>query len=131
METIFIDFINDDLETLDELEIPRKRKSMDIVINGYGNKLLELCRGNSLFLLNGRLGEDQHEGRPTCRNSSSIDYCLCKLYLLKYINNFKILDSAVYIQGSVVQLIVNTYTVLNLLNHMIKSNHIISLLLNT
>jgi hypothetical protein len=32
--------------------------------------------------------------------------------------------------GSVVQLVVNTNTVLNLLNHMIKSNHIICLLLN-
>jgi hypothetical protein len=31
---------------------------------------------------------------------------------------------------SVVQLVVNTNTVLNLLNHMIKSNHIICLLLN-
>jgi hypothetical protein len=32
--------------------------------------------------------------------------------------------------GSVVELVVSTNTVLNLLNHMIKSNHIISLLLN-
>jgi len=89
----FIDFINDDLVTLDELEIPRKRKSMDKVKNGYGNKLLELCRGNSLFLLNGRVGEDmQHEGRLTCKISSTVDYCLCTVYLLKYINNFKILD---------------------------------------
>jgi len=49
MGTIFIDFINDDLVTIDELEIPKKRKSMDKIKNGYGNKLLELCRGNSLF----------------------------------------------------------------------------------
>jgi hypothetical protein len=55
----FIDFINGDLVTLDELEIPRKRKIMDKVKHGYGNKLLELCRGNSLYLLNGRVGEDQ------------------------------------------------------------------------
>jgi hypothetical protein len=39
----FIDFINDDLVALDELEIPRQRKSMDKVKNWYGNKLLELC----------------------------------------------------------------------------------------
>jgi hypothetical protein len=55
----FIDFINDELVALDELEIPRQRKSMDTVKNWYGNKLLELCRGNNLFLLNGRVGENQ------------------------------------------------------------------------
>lgn len=56
----FIDLINDDIVTLDELEIPRKGKRMDNVKNGYGNKLFQLCRGNSLFLLDGRVGEDQH-----------------------------------------------------------------------
>ena len=88
----FIDFINGDLVTLGELEIPRKRKSMDKVKHGYGNKLLELCRGNSLYLLNGRVGEDQHKGRLICKNSSTVDYYLCTVYLLKYINNVKILD---------------------------------------
>jgi hypothetical protein len=53
------------------------------VKNCYGNKLLELCRGNSLFLLNGRVGEDQHEGRLTCKNSSTVDYCLCTVYLIR------------------------------------------------
>lgn len=90
---ILLIFINDDLVTLDELEIPRKRKSMDKVRNGW-NKLLELCRGNSLYLLNGRVGEDQHEGRITCKNSSTVDYCL--LYKLLII--LKFLISAVYIQ---------------------------------
>ena len=83
----FIDFINDELVALDELEIPRQRKSMDTVKNWYGNKLLELCRGNNLFLLNGRVGENQHEDRLTCKNSSTVDYCLCTVYLLKYINH--------------------------------------------
>jgi hypothetical protein len=76
VELDFIDFINDELVALDKLEIPRKRNSMDTVKNCYGNKLLELCRGNSLFLLNGRVGEDQHEGRLTCKISSTVDYCL-------------------------------------------------------
>jgi hypothetical protein len=118
----FIDFINDDLVALDKLEIPRQRNSMDTVKNCYGNKLLELCRGNSLFLLNGRVGEDQHEGRLTCKNSSTVDYCLCTVYLLKYINNLKILHFSSIYSGSVVRPVVSTNTV--------KSNHIISLLLN-
>ena len=68
----FIDFTNDDLVALDKLEIPRQRNSMDTVKNCYGNKLLELCRGNTLFLLNGRVGEDQHEGRLTCKK---LEHC--------------------------------------------------------
>jgi hypothetical protein len=51
--------------TIDELGIPRKRNNLDKVKNGYGNKLLEFCKGNSLFLLNGKVGEDQREGRLT------------------------------------------------------------------
>jgi hypothetical protein len=38
----FIDFISDELVALDELEIPRQRKSMDTVKNWYGNKILDL-----------------------------------------------------------------------------------------
>ena len=34
-------FINDDLVTLDELGIPRKKNNLDKVRNGYGNKLLK------------------------------------------------------------------------------------------
>ena len=120
----FIDFINDGLVTLDELEIPRKRKSMDKLKNGYRNKLLELCRGNSLFLLNGRVGEEQHEGRLTCKNSSTVDYCLCTVYLLKYINNFKIRDFSSLYPGVRCSTCVNTNTVLNVFNHMIKSTQV-------
>jgi hypothetical protein len=71
----FSDFINDDLVTIDELGIPRNRNNLDKVKNGYENKLLEFCKGNSLFLLNGRVGEDHREGRLTCKNLSTVDYC--------------------------------------------------------
>ena len=50
---------------------------------------------------------------------------MLKVCYLKRKNKWKNKDP-----GSVVQLVVNTNTVLNLLNHMIKSNHIICLLLN-
>ena len=88
----FADFINDDLVTLDELGIPRNRNNLDKVKNGYENKLLEFCKGNSLFLLNGRVGENRHEGGLACKNLSTVDYCLCSVKLLKCVNNFRILD---------------------------------------
>jgi hypothetical protein len=36
----FVDFINDDLVTLDELGIPRKRNNLDKIKNGSEYKLL-------------------------------------------------------------------------------------------
>jgi hypothetical protein len=30
--------------------------------------LLEFCKGNSLFIVNGRVGKDTNIGRFTCRN---------------------------------------------------------------
>ena len=53
------DFINDDLVTLDELRIPKNKNNLDKVKNGYENKLLEFCKGNCLFLLNGRVWRRQ------------------------------------------------------------------------
>jgi hypothetical protein len=58
------------LAILDTPKIDRKRKSMDDGKNRSGNILLELCRGNNLFIVNGRIGDDYLEsGRLTCRNS--------------------------------------------------------------
>jgi hypothetical protein len=45
------------LAILDTLKIDRKRKSMDDDKHRSGNILLELCRGNNLFIVNGRIGE--------------------------------------------------------------------------
>jgi hypothetical protein len=33
-----------------------------------------------------------HEGGLTCKNLSTVDYCLCSVKLLKCVNNFRILD---------------------------------------
>ena len=53
----------------DELGIPWKRNNLDKIKNGYWNKLPEFCKENSIFLYNGRVGEDQHEGRLTFKYS--------------------------------------------------------------
>jgi hypothetical protein len=42
-------FIENDVLTLDELHIPRKRNSSDPIKSGYGKKLLGFCKGNNLF----------------------------------------------------------------------------------
>lgn len=42
----------------------------------YGNLLHNLCKGNDLFIVNGRIA-DNKEGHLTCRNASVVDYTIC------------------------------------------------------
>jgi hypothetical protein len=67
---------------------------MDMIRNRYGNMLLEFCKGNSLFIVNGRVGKDKNIGKLTCRNASVVDYCISSPYLLKSFKDFDILDSS-------------------------------------
>jgi hypothetical protein len=56
---------------LDIFGIPRRRTSKDKGKNRYGNFLLDFCKGNNVFIMNGRLGKDQM-GNLTCRNVNII-----------------------------------------------------------
>ncbi|CAG2237322.1 unnamed protein product [Mytilus edulis] len=67
---------------------------MDKGKNRYGNMLLNFCKGNGFFILNGRLGRDQNIGRFTCRNASVVDYCISTPELLKTFKDFEVLDSS-------------------------------------
>ena len=67
---------------------------MDAGKNRSGDILLELCRGNNLFIVHGRIGDDYPEsGRLTCRNSSVVDYYICSPCFFEYFCNFKVVDS--------------------------------------
>ncbi|CAG2216686.1 unnamed protein product [Mytilus edulis] len=87
------DFIENPINALEALSIPTKRESMDKGKNRYGNMLLNFCKGNGVFILNGRLGRDQNIGRFTCRNASVVDYCISTPELLKTFKDFEVLDS--------------------------------------
>ena len=66
------------MAALDELNIDTNRKNVDKVKNRSGNNLLEICKTNNLFIVNGRIGDDKTEsGKLTCKNSSVVDYCIC------------------------------------------------------
>ena len=47
------------LNYFDEYNIPLQRNSVDKNLNFYGPQLLELCKYNNIFILNGRLGTDK------------------------------------------------------------------------
>ncbi|CAG2192228.1 unnamed protein product [Mytilus edulis] len=58
--TEFID-VNEfnDIHVLDDLKIPRIRNSSDTVVNSYGRKLIQFCKNNNMYILNGRVGKDR------------------------------------------------------------------------
>ena len=47
------DYVDNYTEVLESLSLPVERSSMDMIRNRYGNMLLEFCKGNSLFIVNG------------------------------------------------------------------------------
>ena len=47
---------------------------MDTKQNNYGNILSDFCKYNNTYILNGRVGEDRHVGKFTCKHSSVVDY---------------------------------------------------------
>ncbi|XP_063436930.1 uncharacterized protein LOC134718363 [Mytilus trossulus] len=80
-----------DVCNLNLFNIPIDRNSMDKGKNRYGNQLLELCKCNSLFIMNGRLATDI-AGKFTCRNASVVDYCLCNVNFIKNIISLDVLE---------------------------------------
>ncbi|CAC5415123.1 unnamed protein product [Mytilus coruscus] len=78
-----------DVHILDNLNISRERNFPDDVVNGFGRKLLEFCKSNKVFILNGRVGQDVN-AKPTSRNNSVIDYIICTSHFLQFVSNFEI-----------------------------------------
>ena len=54
--------------------IPLERKNIDKITNSYGYQLVEFCKNNNIFIMNGRL--DALLPSLTCKNSSTVDYLL-------------------------------------------------------
>ena len=85
------DLLEENAKSLDCFEccnIPLNRKSADKVVNSYGYNLLEFCKSNNLFILNGRIGTDYEAPKLTCKNKSTVDYFLSSPYVFEYIENF-------------------------------------------
>jgi hypothetical protein len=54
--------------------------------------LLNFCKANQFFIVNSRIGDDKGIGRLTCRNSSTVDYCISSPYFLRSFVNFTVQD---------------------------------------
>jgi hypothetical protein len=49
-----------------------------------------LCQNLNLLIANGRLGKDRHIGSLTCKESSTVDYCILSPVLFSCVANFEI-----------------------------------------
>lgn len=85
--------VNDftDVDIFTELSLAKERNSQDNVVNGYGKKLIDFCKNNNMFILNGRFGNDK-VGKPTCKNSSVIDYVISTTALIRVMCNFEVCE---------------------------------------
>ena len=97
-----VDFMNFDQETLsffdkseelDKININKYRVSQDSMVNSNGNKLIDICINNHLFILNGRFGKDKVLGKCTFRDQSLIDYTICSINAIKLLTDFEVFDS--------------------------------------
>jgi hypothetical protein len=73
--------------------IPLDRASMDNRSNTHGFRLLDICKNNNIFILNGRLFSDHNKGVFTFRDKSVIDYAIASAECFQNITNFEILET--------------------------------------
>lgn len=72
--------------------IPLQRKSVDSITNVYGSQLIDFCKFNNIFMLNGRFGLDHTSPKLTCKDSSVVDYILTSAYNFEMISSFEVLE---------------------------------------
>jgi hypothetical protein len=54
-------------------QIPLYRRVKYVHVNDYGYKLIDLCKNNDIYIVNGRVGGDKYVGGLTCKSSSTVD----------------------------------------------------------
>ncbi|OWF46235.1 RNA-directed DNA polymerase from mobile element jockey [Mizuhopecten yessoensis] len=80
-----------DIEKLKLYNVPLRRASQcKAKVNNYGNKLLDFCKQNNMYIANGRIGNDAQIGKTTCSDVSVIDYLLLSSDMFRYTTDFEI-----------------------------------------
>ena len=78
------------------LGFSQERASMDKGINQYGRRFLDFCKTNTLYIVDGRIGEDRYHGRVTCKGNSTVDYMVASPQLFTRMLQFSPLFSDVH-----------------------------------
>lgn len=75
-------------QNFEKANLPLQRNNADSSTNAYGYQLVDFCKNNNIFVLNGRF--DSSNPRLTCKNSSVVDYVLSTAHNFELITFFKI-----------------------------------------
>ena len=78
---------------LQSFNLLSNRKLFDKASNNHDSKLIDICKNNNLFILNGRFDKDENIGNFTFRDTSVIDYILVSVHTLKLLRSFEIADT--------------------------------------
>ena len=74
----------------EKANVRRSRSTADHVTNVYGPQLIDFCKNNNIFILNGRISPDSDSPKRTCKNSSTVDYFLCTAHVFEFVSNLEI-----------------------------------------
>ena len=77
---------------LDGSKFSKNRVSQDTIVNNEGNLLLDMCKSNNLFILNGRCDSDMNVGAMTFRGQSVIDYATVSCNAVYFVDTFSIIE---------------------------------------
>ena len=98
--TIFEPFLPVYEISADEYTNIPDRRTSDHVLDGFGQRLVQICTAAKLIILNGRLGSDLLEASWTCVKKSKegaivggsiVDYAICSSTLFKKMVNFLVM----------------------------------------
>ena len=67
-----------------------KGKNKDLGKNRHGALLFDFCKGNTMFILSGRLNGDK-DGNFTCIGTSVVDYSISNVHFLNKSHCLKVL----------------------------------------
>jgi hypothetical protein len=81
----------EEVQIINKLSLNKCRKSKDPRANNYGYKLLNLCKEQGLYILNGRAGNDLN-GEFTCKNKSVVDYCISSPVIINSCIEFEVME---------------------------------------
>ena len=86
-------YIFESKHKLECLGMTTEKHNLDTVVNNNDYKLIELCKGLDMKIINGRFGNDQGAGDFTCQNASGksvVDYAIASTFLFQKLINFQI-----------------------------------------
>ena len=91
-----INYLHHNIEDIidNNRNVHKARVTVDTKVNEYGKELINICRINDLYILNGRIGKYPECGFTchTTRGQSAVDYIIMDSLLLCHVHKFHIAE---------------------------------------